>query len=132
MKTAFIGLGVMGYPMAAYLGKRGHEVTVYNRTAARAEEWCGAHAGSMAATPAEAAAGVERDPQGARPGSHCIPVERLLAEVAANRLPIVRPECLRLGAVFHRSHYCLMDLVLSGRRARPDGSLRLCLGRVSD
>ena len=59
MKTAFIGLGVMGYPMAVYLGKHGHDVTVYNRTAARAAEWCDAHPGSMAATPADAAAGAD-------------------------------------------------------------------------
>jgi 3-hydroxyisobutyrate dehydrogenase-like beta-hydroxyacid dehydrogenase len=59
MKTAFIGLGVMGYPMAAYLAKQGHDVTVYNRTAARAAEWCDAHEGSMATTPAEAAAGAD-------------------------------------------------------------------------
>ena len=38
-KTAFIGLGVMGYPMAGHLKKSGHEVTVYNRTASKAEQW---------------------------------------------------------------------------------------------
>ena len=38
-KTAFIGLGVMGYPMAGHLKKAGHEVTVYNRTASKAEQW---------------------------------------------------------------------------------------------
>ena len=38
-KTAFIGLGVMGYPMAGHLAKAGHEVTVYNRTTAKAEAW---------------------------------------------------------------------------------------------
>ncbi|WP_173931446.1 NAD(P)-dependent oxidoreductase [Chelativorans sp. Marseille-P2723] len=55
-KVAFIGLGVMGYPMAAHLKNRGgHEVTVYNRTASKAEKWVKEHGGSMAATPAEAA-----------------------------------------------------------------------------
>jgi 3-hydroxyisobutyrate dehydrogenase len=55
-KTAFLGLGVMGYPMAAHLkNKGGHEVTVYNRTAAKAEKWAAEHGGDMAATPAEAA-----------------------------------------------------------------------------
>jgi 3-hydroxyisobutyrate dehydrogenase len=57
MKLAFLGLGVMGYPMAGHLAKAGHEVTVYNRTASRAEAWCREHAGSRRDTPAEAAAG---------------------------------------------------------------------------
>jgi len=59
MKTAFIGLGVMGYPMAGYLGKSGHDVAVYNRTAAKAEKWAGAHAGAAFATPREAANGCD-------------------------------------------------------------------------
>jgi len=55
-KVAFIGLGVMGYPMAAHLKKRGgHDVTVYNRSAAKAEKWASEHGGASAATPAEAA-----------------------------------------------------------------------------
>ena len=56
-KTAFIGLGVMGYPMAGHLAARGHDVTVYNRTGAKAEAWTAEHGGTHAATPAEAAAG---------------------------------------------------------------------------
>ena len=55
MRAAFIGLGVMGYPMAGYLAKSGHDVVVYNRTTARAEAWCGEHKGSVALTPFEAA-----------------------------------------------------------------------------
>ncbi|MEO0682582.1 MAG: NAD(P)-binding domain-containing protein, partial [Pseudomonadota bacterium] len=58
-KCAFIGLGVMGYPMAGHLQAKGHEVTVYNRTAAKAEAWAAEHGGAHAATPAEAAAGAE-------------------------------------------------------------------------
>lgn len=55
-KVAFIGLGIMGYPMAAHLKNRGgHDVTVYNRTAAKAEKWVAEHGGAMAPTPAEAA-----------------------------------------------------------------------------
>jgi len=57
-KVAFLGLGVMGYPMAAHLKNRGgHDVTVYNRTVARAEKWVAEHGGAAAPTPAEAAAG---------------------------------------------------------------------------
>jgi 3-hydroxyisobutyrate dehydrogenase len=57
-KVAFLGLGVMGYPMAAHLkNKGGHDVTVYNRTAAKAEKWVAEHGGRSAPTPAEAARG---------------------------------------------------------------------------
>ncbi|CAM5392106.1 3-hydroxyisobutyrate dehydrogenase [Aquamicrobium terrae] len=56
--VAFLGLGVMGYPMAAHLRhKGGHDVTVYNRTAAKAEKWVAEHGGSLGRTPAEAAEG---------------------------------------------------------------------------
>ncbi len=57
-KVAFLGLGVMGYPMAGHLkNKGGHEVTVYNRTAAKAEKWVSQHGGRRAATPKEASEG---------------------------------------------------------------------------
>ena len=56
-KVAFIGLGVMGYPMAGHLAAGGHEVTVYNRTASKAEAWVGQHGGKAAATPKSAAQG---------------------------------------------------------------------------
>jgi 3-hydroxyisobutyrate dehydrogenase len=58
-KAAFIGLGVMGYPMAGHLQKAGHGVTVYNRTAAKAEAWVKEYGGASAATPATAAAGAD-------------------------------------------------------------------------
>ena len=53
--VAFIGLGVMGYPMAGYISKGGHNVTVFNRTKSKAEKWISEHKGKMAETPAEAA-----------------------------------------------------------------------------
>jgi 3-hydroxyisobutyrate dehydrogenase len=53
-KVAFIGLGVMGYPMAGYISKGGHNVIVYNRTAAKADKWISEYKGSTAATPAKA------------------------------------------------------------------------------
>ncbi len=56
-KIAFLGLGVMGFPMAGHLAKAGHEVTVYNRTAAKSAAWTQKHKGRAAATPAEAAGG---------------------------------------------------------------------------
>ena len=58
-KVAFLGLGVMGYPMAGHLAAKGHEVCVYNRTAAKAEQWVKEHKGRMAATPAAAAEGAD-------------------------------------------------------------------------
>ena len=59
MKLAFIGLGVMGYPMAGHLARKGHEVTVYNRTAAKAERWVGEYGGRRASTPRKAAHGAQ-------------------------------------------------------------------------
>ena len=59
MRLAFLGLGVMGAPMARHLAKAGHDVTVYNRTAAKAEAWVAAHGGRCAPTPAAAAEGAE-------------------------------------------------------------------------
>ncbi|MEO1320310.1 MAG: NAD(P)-binding domain-containing protein, partial [Pseudomonadota bacterium] len=52
MKVAFLGLGVMGFPMAGHLAAAGHEVTVYNRTRSKAEDWARQHAGRVAETPA--------------------------------------------------------------------------------
>jgi len=58
-KVAFLGLGVMGYPMAGHLAAAGHDVTVYNRTTAKAEAWVAEHGGALGKTPGEAAAGAE-------------------------------------------------------------------------
>ncbi len=57
--VGFIGLGVMGYPMAGYISKAGHNVTVFNRTKSKAEKWIGEYKGKMAKTPAEAADGAD-------------------------------------------------------------------------
>ena len=59
MRTAFIGLGVMGYPMAGHLARAGHAVTVFNRTPAKAQRWAAEHGGRAAATIAEAVEGAE-------------------------------------------------------------------------
>ncbi len=58
-KVAFIGLGVMGYPMAGHLAEGGYDVTIYNRTISRAEAWTAKYGGKHAPTPAKAAAGAE-------------------------------------------------------------------------
>ena len=57
--VTFIGLGVMGYPMAGYISKGGHNVTVFNRTKSKAEKWIGEYKGKMAETPADAAKDAE-------------------------------------------------------------------------
>jgi 3-hydroxyisobutyrate dehydrogenase-like beta-hydroxyacid dehydrogenase len=59
MKVAFLGLGVMGFPMAGHLKAKGHDVTVYNRTEAKAKAWAEKFAGTYKSTPAEAAAGAD-------------------------------------------------------------------------
>jgi 3-hydroxyisobutyrate dehydrogenase len=59
MKVSFLGLGVMGYPMAGHLAKAGHDVTVYNRTVAKAEKWVAEFGGKAVTTPKEAAVGQE-------------------------------------------------------------------------
>ena len=56
---AFIGLGVMGFPMAGHLAKAGHNLTVFNRTSDKAKKWCNVYPGKIAATPAEAAEGAD-------------------------------------------------------------------------
>ena len=59
MRVAFIGLGVMGYPMAGHLAKEGHDVTVYNRTRSKTEAWIQTYPGQLATTPREAASGAD-------------------------------------------------------------------------
>ncbi len=59
MKVTFIGLGVMGYPMAGHLANNGYDVCVYNRTSAIAEKWLAEHAGSLERSPADAADGAD-------------------------------------------------------------------------
>ncbi|MEM9172622.1 MAG: NAD(P)-dependent oxidoreductase [Pseudomonadota bacterium] len=58
-RIAFLGLGVMGYPMAGHLSRAGYDVVVYNRTGAKAERWCDEYAGRHASTPAEAVANAQ-------------------------------------------------------------------------
>jgi 3-hydroxyisobutyrate dehydrogenase-like beta-hydroxyacid dehydrogenase len=59
MRVAFVGLGVMGYPMAGYLAKAGHEVTVYNRTTEKAERWAQEFRGALSSTPGKASSDAE-------------------------------------------------------------------------
>lgn len=74
-KVAFLGLGVMGYPMAGHLAAKGHQVTVYNRTAARSEAWVEQHGGASAPSPRQAA-------QGASVVFACVGADDDLREIA--------------------------------------------------
>jgi 3-hydroxyisobutyrate dehydrogenase-like beta-hydroxyacid dehydrogenase len=82
-KVAFLGLGVMGFPMAGHLKAKGYEVTVYNRTAAKAQEWVKKHGGQSAATPGEAVRGADFV-------AMCVGNDRDLAEVSAAALAGMR------------------------------------------
>jgi 3-hydroxyisobutyrate dehydrogenase-like beta-hydroxyacid dehydrogenase len=86
-KVAFLGLGVMGFPMAGHLKAKGYDVTVYNRTAAKSQAWVQKHGGQSAATPGEAARGADFV-------AMCVGNDRDLAEVAAAAL-----DGMRKGAI---------------------------------
>ena len=73
-KVAWLGLGVMGYPMAGHLKRRGgHDLVVYNRSAAKAARWCDEFGGEIATTPAIAARGCEFSAYSAQPRSGATP-----------------------------------------------------------
>jgi 3-hydroxyisobutyrate dehydrogenase-like beta-hydroxyacid dehydrogenase len=80
---AFLGLGVMGYPMAGHLARAGHAVTVYNRTASKAAAWVDGYGGRAAATPADAARDAELVMM-------CVGNDRDVREIAAAALPAMR------------------------------------------
>ncbi|MEZ5892194.1 MAG: NAD(P)-dependent oxidoreductase [Parvularculaceae bacterium] len=88
MKTAFLGLGVMGYPMAGHLVKKGYDVTVYNRTGAKAKAWAAEHGGASASTPAHAVKDAELV-------FACLGADPDVEEVVGECVEAVRP-----GAVF--------------------------------
>jgi 3-hydroxyisobutyrate dehydrogenase len=84
MKVAFAGLGVMGFPMAGYLAKAGHDVTVYNRSPEKAQRWVETYGGRAAATVAEAAEGVEIF-------ALCVGADKDIREVVGEALPVMSP-----------------------------------------
>ena len=137
--VAFLGLGVMGYPMAGHLARKGgHSVTVYNRTASRSEKWVAEFGGKAAFTPAEASAGqdfvfacvgndddlraVTVDPDGAfaamKEGSVFIDNTTASAEVARE-----------LAAEAERSGFAFLDAPVSGGQAGAEnGALTVMVG----
>jgi 3-hydroxyisobutyrate dehydrogenase len=137
-KVAFLGLGVMGFPMAGWLAKKGHDVTVYNRTASKSDKWCAQHAGKAAATPAEAAAGAEIV-------FSCLGDDPDLREVALGADGVIA--AMRSGAIFcdhttasahvareiaaagaKRGVHCLDAPVSGGQAGAENGKLTVMVG----
>lgn len=137
-KVAFIGLGVMGFPMAGHLAKAGHQVTVYNRTAEKASSWAKAFAGDTAATPAAAAEeadfifscvgndddlrSVTTSPDGAfrttKPGAVFIDNTTTSAEIARE-----------LSEIASKSGFAFLDAPVSGGQAGAEnGKLTVMMG----
>ena len=99
-RLAFLGLGVMGFPMAGHLARAGHRVTVYNRSAAKAERWVAQFGGSSAKSPAEAArdaeivmmcVGNDDDVRAVATGEHGALAARKASRFSTRRSPAVRP-----------------------------------------
>jgi 3-hydroxyisobutyrate dehydrogenase len=137
-KVAFLGLGVMGFPMAGWLVKNGHSVTVYNRTAAKAERWCEAHGGTAAATPTAAADGAEIV-------FSCLGDDPDLREIALGSGGVIA--AMRAGAIFcdhttasadvareiaaagaERGVHCLDAPVSGGQAGAENGKLTVMVG----
>ena len=138
MRVSFIGLGVMGYPMAGHLAAKGHDVTVYNRTRKRADDWVAQHGGRAASTPADAADGAEivfacvgndddlraiaTGEGGAFNGMarHAIFVDHTTASAEVAR---------ELGALAARDHFHFLDAPVSGGQAGAEnGKLTVMVG----
>ena len=138
MRVSFIGLGVMGYPMAGHLAAKGHDVTVYNRTRTRADAWVTQHGGRAASTPADAADGAEivfacvgndddlraiaTGEGGAFNGMarHAIFVDHTTASAEVAR---------ELGALAARDHFHFLDAPVSGGQAGAEnGKLTVMVG----
>ena len=121
-KVAFLGLGVMGYPMAGHLkNKGGHEVTVYNRNAAKADKWVAQYGGKKAATPKEAATGQDFVMM-------CVGNDNDVREVDARRQRRVRRR--EQGRGVRRSHHRLRRGRAPASRRGEEARLRLrrCAG----
>ena len=116
-KVAFLGLGVMGYPMAGHLkNKGGHEVTVYNRTAAKAEKWVAQYGGKSAPTPKAAAEGQDFV-------MCCVGNDNDLREVTLGRQRRLRRHGQGQGV--RRSHHRLGRDRARALRGGQEGRLRL-------
>ena len=142
MRVAFIGLGVMGFPMAGHLAGAGLDVTVYNRTYAKAEAWVAAHGGQLAHTPAEAAKGAKlifacvgndadlnaviTGEEGAAAGMH---EDAILVDHTTTSADIARNLSAHLGA---RGCHMLDAPVSGGQAGAENGALTIMVGGPQD
>jgi 3-hydroxyisobutyrate dehydrogenase len=139
-RIAFLGLGVMGFPMAGHLAAKGHQVTVWNRTAAKAEAWVAKHGGQSAATAAQAAAGAEfvmacvGNDDDLR--QVCLGPDGAFAGMAPRTIfvdhtTVSAEVTLELGAVAHDQKKGFVDAPLSGGQAGAEnGVLSIMCGAV--
>lgn len=111
MKLAFIGLGVMGYPMAGHLARAGHDVRVFNRSPEKAERWVGEFAGRARSTPAEAA-------EGAQMALMCVGRDDDVRALAPQILPALEPGGILIDHTTTSAHLArdMADLARSGGR----------------
>ena len=142
MRVAFIGLGVMGFPMAGHLAGAGLDVTVYNRSHAKAEAWVAAHGGQLAHTPAEAAKGAKlvfacvgndadlnaviTGDEGAAAGMH---EDAILVDHTTTSADIARNLSAHLGA---RGCHMLDAPVSGGQAGAENGALTIMVGGPQD
>jgi 3-hydroxyisobutyrate dehydrogenase len=142
-RVAFLGLGVMGFPMAGHLAAKGHQVTVWNRTAAKAEAWVAKHGGQRAATAAEAAAGAEfvmacvGNDDDLR--QVCLGADGAFAGMAPHTIfvdhtTVSAEVTLELGAVAHGQKKGFVDAPLSGGQAGAENGVLsiMCGGAAAD
>ncbi|NQE64992.1 NAD(P)-dependent oxidoreductase [Caulobacter sp. RHG1] len=135
MKTAFIGLGVMGFPMAGHLKAAGHEVAVYNRTAEKARKWAEKHGGQAFETIAEAVAGAEVV-------LLCVGNDHDVRDVVAQALPALAPGAIivdhtttsatvarEMAALLAQGGRAFIDAPVSGGQAGAEnGQLTIMVG----
>jgi len=142
MKVAFIGLGVMGYPMAGHLKRAGHHVTVYNRTKERAEKWVAEHGGKRVSTPAEAAAdadvvfacvGRDEDVREVTLGRHGAFITMRKDAVFVDHTTASASIARELAAAAHQRGFFFVDAPVSGGEAgAKNGQLTvMCGGSVA-
>ena len=139
MKVAFIGLGVMGYPMAGHLARAGHDVEVYNRTRAKADRWAAEYGGAVAASIAEAAEGRELV-------AMCVGNDADVRAVADQALPNLSPEAILVDHTTASAHLAralaeeaarkgsfFLDAPVSGGQAGAEaGQLAIMVGGESE
>ena len=139
MKVAFIGLGVMGYPMAGHLARAGHDVEVYNRTRAKADQWAAEYGGAVAASVAEAAEGRELV-------AMCVGNDADVRAVADQALPNLSPEAILVDHTTASAHLAralaeeaarkgsfFLDAPVSGGQAGAEaGQLAIMVGGESE